>query len=253
MIRSYQEEQAYISARVQDLFSVAFRRQYAVYSPFWNEQQIALAQREIDCNRFENYRFFGGYSTSERKILGVFPFYVEPDEAVFPISALSFSIPKGYQLSHRDVLGALTALNIARDHIGDILISSQCGAFYLKQSVVPLVKQELHRIGSVGITLEKGVDLELFSQKKFHEIQGTVASLRLDAVVALIVRASREKALEMVRSGVVSLNHFPALVPNTNVHPGDLITIRGYGKFLFKDTVRPTRKGRLFLTILQFI
>lgn len=249
----YQEEQAHIIDRVHDLFEAVWQKQFALYSPFWNEQQLAYAKEEIAKNRFENYLFFGGIAESERKILGVFPSSMEPVEDRFPICAFSFAIPKGFKLCHRDVLGSLMALELKRDHIGDILMSNDYGAFFVKESVAPLIKQELHKIGCVGISLKEGVDLTALPGKQFREITGTVASLRLDAIVALIAGCSREKAVEKIKTGTVFCNYFPTLVPRTEAHPGDLISIRGYGKFLLDNSIRPTKKGRLFLTIHQYI
>lgn len=253
MTNSYKEEQDYIFTRVNDLFSIAYNKERVVFSPFWNECQIAFAKQKIDSDHLKNYIFFGGHEESERKILGVFPSYTKPDKNMFPIASFSFLVPKGYQISHRDVLGALTSLNISRDHIGDILVSDDYGVFHLKESVSTVVRQELHKIGRVGIKLNDGADYEILPKRRFKDITGAVASLRFDAVVALIAKCSREKASEKIKSGLVSINYLPVIVPKKNISPGDLITIRGIGKFKIDDCISYTKKGRRFLTIHQFV
>lgn len=253
MTNSYKEEQDYIFTRVNDLFSITYHKERVVFSHFWNERQIAFAKQKIYSKRLKNYIFFGGYEESERKILGVFPSYSKPDENTFPIASFSFAIPKGYQISHRDVLGALTSLNISRDHIGDILVSEGYGVFYLKESVAPVVRQELHKIGRVGIKLNDGVDYKILPKRCFKDITGVVASLRFDAVVALLAKCSREKAVEKIKSGLASINYIPVIVYKKEIKPGDLITIRGIGKFKIDDCVNYTKKGRIFLTIHQFV
>lgn len=253
MTNSYREERDYVFTRVNDLFSIAYYKERVVFSHFWNERQIALAKQKIDSEHLGNYIFFGGNEESERKILGVFPYSNKPDTNTFPIVSFAFAIPKGYQISHRDVLGALTALNISRDHMGDILILNDYGVFYLKESVAPVVQQELHKIGRVGIKLNCGLDNVILPRKHFKDIIGTIASLRFDAVIALIAKCSREKATEKIRSGLASINYIPIIVPKKEVKPGDLITIRGIGKFKIDDCINYTKKGRIFLTIHQFI
>ena len=47
-------------------------------------------------------------------------------------------------------------------------------------------------------------------QEKTKEIRDTVSSLRLDAVLAAMLRCSRGMAAELVTAGRVEINHLPA-------------------------------------------
>lgn len=123
----------------------------------------------------------------------------------------------------------------------------------LKEFVAPVVRQELHKIGRVGIKLNDGIDYKLLPKRRLTDITGTVASLRFDAVVALIAKCSREKALEKIKSRLVFINYLPVIVPKKNISPGDLIAIRGIGKFKIDDCISYTKKGRRFLTIHKFV
>jgi len=56
--------------------------------------------------------FWGGYEEAERKLLGLFPDYLEPDQNLFPLMPLTFFYRKEDALTHRDFLGALMSLGV---------------------------------------------------------------------------------------------------------------------------------------------
>ena len=73
----------------------------------------------------------------------------------------------------------------------------------------------------------------------------TVSSLRLDAVLAAMLRCSRGMAAELVAAGRVEINHLPASSAHAPVYPSDVFTVRGKGRFRLtalpgKSKKRPT-------------
>ena len=87
------------------------------------------------------------------------------------------------------------ACNLERDTIGDILNRlrrwRKCSSV---AHVAPVLLQEVHQIGRVGVSVTGDDPVCLSVQMDFLLIQGTIASLRADAVAALATRLSREKA-----------------------------------------------------------
>lgn len=80
------------------------------------------------------------------------------------------------------------------------------------------------------------------------------ASLRLDAVVAATLNISRGNTEKLISSGYVKLNHREVLDRSKQVGEGDLLSIRNYGRFIFKmDIGNNTRKGRLHITVEKFV
>lgn len=67
MTNSYKEEQGYIFTRVNDLFSVAYHKERVIFSPFWNERQIAFAKQKIDSDHLKSYIFSEGMRKSREK------------------------------------------------------------------------------------------------------------------------------------------------------------------------------------------
>ena len=77
----------------------------------------------------------------------------------------------------------------------------------------------------------------------------TVASLRLDSIVASAFRLSRAKAAEAIRRGLVSVNSAEALKTDMEVEEGDRIVLRGQGKVILAEVGGATRKDRIRITI----
>ena len=74
-----------------------------------------------------------------------------------------------------------------------------------------------------------------------------VTSPRIDAIVRTLAAVSREDAVELLRSGMVERNYLPALEPDIQLVPGDILSIRTVGKFRLTDSVSETRRGRIRL------
>jgi RNA-binding protein YlmH len=91
-------------------------------------------------------------------------------------------------------------------------------------------------------------------EQKFKVISSTVASLRLDCLVGTALNISRTKSVQIVKSKLVTLNYLEVSSPDYLVKQGDILAIKGYGKFLV-DTVssEPTKKGRLHIVIKKYL
>jgi len=77
--------------------------------------------------------------------------------------------------------------------------------------------------------------------------------MRLDCVVSLALNLSREKSAALIEGRQVSLNFFEEEKSSREVKVGDILSIRGYGRFLISQQGSLSKKGRLHLTISQYI
>lgn len=196
---------------------------------------------------------WGGYEGAKRQMLGVFPDYMEPDPAVFPIEPFTFHYRKSDQLTHRDFLGSLMGLQLKRETVGDILVSEGNCVLFVTDKVSPLVQNEVQKIGRVGVRVSAGIQVPISTEQRFQELVGTVASLRLDCVVAFFTGKSREKAGELIHSGMVFLNYREMAEKDVPVAPGDVITVRGYGKAQLSDQIKKTKKDRYLISLQKYI
>jgi len=77
----------------------------------------------------------------------------------------------------------------------------------------------------------------------------TVASPRLDTLVAEGFGLPRADAAALVAQGAVSLNYEPCAKPDRRVEEGDLLSVRGKGRLRLLSIGGASRKGRLFVTL----
>ena len=77
----------------------------------------------------------------------------------------------------------------------------------------------------------------------------TVQSPRLDALVAAVYKLSRGEAQKLFEKELVLVNSLPARSPSMAAKAGDIISVRGYGRFAFDGESGETRKGRVRATV----
>lgn len=241
-----------ISNMVQDVLS---SNKLTKFSVFLTEQEKITATKILNDYKFNNYLFFGGSNDCDREMLGVFAEYLEPDMEEFPICGIKILLTdKNIEtISHRDYLGALMALQIKRDVIGDIFCFDNYGVVFVKEPIKEFILSNLDKIGKTRVKLSIINGLELENTRKFIELKGTVSSLRMDCVVAFLISKSRNNASEIIKAGLVTVNSIVLTNVSKSLKSGDIITIRGKGKFILGDDIKLTKKERLFITVNQFV
>lgn len=239
--------------KISDWVYLAENKYITKFSFFLNEKQAMLCEKVLKSLKFDNYKFYGGYDKAERKVLCVYSQYDEIDYNDFPIELLTFKYRPQDKLSHRDFLGVLMSLDIARNTVGDILLDDGCAVVFLYNTVTQLVVESISKIGKVGVNISKGMPDTIIGVKDFQEIEGTVASLRLDCIVALALRVSREKARNIISSKGIDVNYMTVNKPDFLLEESDKFSIRGYGKFLFDSVNGVSQKNRFHITLKKYI
>lgn len=239
-------------ARLADLNRISEEKQIARFTAFCDERQAMIAQ-EYARQSGAKLLLFGGYQGAVRRIAGFFPSWQPFSEEAFPISAVTLGLPREASLTHRDYLGSLMALQITRESIGDILPGEGICTLFLLESVAPVVLDELRRVGSAGVRPVAGAEGFIPPEPAYRELRGTVASLRMDCLVHLLTGLAREKSAALLRAERVRRNHQTVTEAAARFEQGDVISIRGYGRFKVDSIGAPTKKGRLPVVCLQFI
>ena len=158
-------------------------------------------------------------------------------------------------LSHRDFMGGILSLGVDRAVIGDIAVLSESEALvFAAERIAPFLESELTRIGRDAVIctrLETDPSFEI--PRRFEEIPVTVASLRVDGVVKALTGKSREDAAAMVRQGLAELNYRECAEVAKEVAEGDVLSVRGFGKFIIGETAGSTRSGRLRVVCRKYL
>lgn len=201
-----------------------------------------LSPAQAAQQRNPNLIFDGGFDGAERVVA-----YIGGPREKY-IVALKLTFRPQDELSHRDVLGAVLALGLERRVLGDILVQQGQAWLVCLPHVAGFIAENLTKAGRVGLQAEKIPLNELPAlHKSLREQRGTVASLRLDGIIAEAFHCSRGAADELLRQGLVRLNHEECLKGTRLVQEGDLIAIRGKGRVKVLELGDETRKGRIWV------
>lgn len=246
-ISNRNQSDAWLRSRIEDTLFLCERRSTPAFLGFLDEAEQQAARQILTHVAPDRYLFWGGYEGAERCVLGCFPEYLMPQGEEFPLVRLALRYRAEKALTHRDVLGTLLAQGIKRETVGDILCADGLAVVFLREEIVPYIREQIDKIGGVGVRVDDAFDGPLPSTRTYKELQDTIASPRLDAVVKALLRCSREKAAQMIVSGAVSLNHLVVEEVSETVLAESVISVRGYGRFIVDQIGPPTKKGRLFL------
>lgn len=208
---------------------------------------------------------FGGYSGAERRRAFILPEFLEDSESYAEIAPFCdteaivclFVAESGYKkLSHRDYLGSVLSLGIDRSVVGDIVLSSEAGGAYIfcDGGIADFIAMELTRVGTDTVKVKRVEIGEDFAPKRaLSHVSDTVASARVDCVVAALCSLSREKAATAVRSGLVEVEYETEEAPDRVIVPPCVMSVRGYGKFIVNSLSEHTRKGRIRLDADKYV
>jgi len=198
---------------------------------------------------------WGGFPDAERRIAFFLPEYLTAED-FDPVEYLTaFQIRCRFaEIGHRDVLGSLLGLGLERWSIGDIYVSGEEAWFFCLPSVAGLISMELTRIGRNGADVrEIPLDQVTLPERHREEVRFTVSSLRLDAVLAGVFHLSRGTAAELIESGAVQLNYAVCEKTSAPVEPGDVFSLRGYGKACLREIGGKSRKDRIHLVVERYV
>lgn len=236
-----------LETRFRDLVRLCAAGGRVRFSSFLDEREALEARALVQREKNGNVLFWGGYSEAERVMLGVFPDFIRPDAAEFPIDPVTVAFRKCDRLTHRDFLGALLRTGIERSALGDLLVEEGRCVFFCRREISDFLLLQISKIGSTGVRILRGADEPLPEARRYQEWDAVIASARLDCAAAAVASASREKASAMIRSGLVQLNHETVVSPSEEVREGDTISVRGKGRFALDQIGPVTKKGRLVL------
>lgn len=248
------QEELLLRKRFIDLSRMANRRDIVTFSNFLNLNELNIFH-QMKADIESAYQLFGGYEFAERQMIAFIPdaLYYEWE---FPISCLCFvpAYPKfAEELSHRDILGALMNLGIERSRIGDIRLDGQKYYIFCEES---LTEYLLSSLGQVKHTIVTGEQVEAGLhqiEQKFELLSGIVSSNRLDNIVSFATGKSRSQSVILIQSQKVFVNERIISSNAYDCKKGDIISIRGFGKFIYDGSTGETRKGRTKINIRKYI
>lgn len=250
------EEDRYLLSRLPDLYHAAEKRAAPAFTSFLDPRQQNVADGFLKAAGLSPFTFNGGYNQAERKIIIFYPDWLSVEDYVAgpenPIVLIRVSAAA--PLTHRDYLGALLALGIKREKTGDILVDDAGCYIFLMRDMLDFTLLNFSKAGRIPLDLVQAP----LSSLKIPEVQvkiltDTVASLRLDSLVSAGFSVSRGRAQELIRAGLVSVDHAPCSDSSRMLSGGEMLSVRGEGRALFASAGALSRKGRIFIEIKRFL
>lgn len=259
------DEKSLLLARLEDALERCERGTPASIS-FLTPRQIRWAEEALrQRGAWQSAFLWGGYKDAERATLFLLPEYLlvclsaapslcEPEEVLSlledareEVTALCVTGSGFRTLSHRDYLGAILNLGLERDVLGDIAVQNDREAvLFCTATVAQFLLENLERVANDRVTCRAYCpDASFTDGRRYQPISDTVASPRLDCVVAALTNLSREAAQSAIRTGLVELEYEVEERTDLPLEPPAVLSIRGYGRYILRSFDGETRKGRL--------
>ncbi len=234
-----------------DLYNKAQKSTKPFYTKFLSPLEAAIIMNRFPKNELK-LKLFGGYDDAERQVCA---FYTYDEDLSFPLSILQIKLKaKNISPSHRDYLGSLLSMGIKREVIGDIVVEKDGSYLFCLEEIAPYITDGLLKVGGAGVTIEKVfLTDEIAIKREYQMLSSTVSSLRSDSVVASALNLARSKACELIQRGLVTHNYEQLKSVSSPIKNGDVLSVRGYGKFKILTSGNLTKKGRIHIDICKYI
>jgi RNA-binding protein YlmH len=248
-----QDEQL-LKNRFAELARRAFIRESYAYSEFLTLAEQDVLTKMAFAPGLAPFALEGGYPAAERKVACFGDerkngYAQEPPIVCVAVSPVHQKFAD--TLTHRDFLGALMALGFRRSVLGDIVVSENCGYVFCLESVAGYVAEQFTQVRrtTVRCAVTQAPDL---AAELPEPVSLAVASERADAVVAAVYKLSRNESQQLISQEKVFVNSRQIESPGFVLPPGGLVSVRGFGRFLYEGVAGETRRGRLRVSIRIF-
>jgi len=240
-------ESSAVKKRFEELYNRSYMQNYNTFTTFLNlEEQSILKQLNLPCS------FFGGYDTAERIVAG---FGEDLCNEEFPVQCLCISpVSEKFadKLTHRDFLGSLMNLGIKREMLGDIVISDKCAYLFCLEQISDYICENLIRVKHTSVKVCTCTSLPENALPEPEPVQIIVASLRIDAAVCKVFKLSRSEGSQLFLTGRVFVNSRQMNSQSHILSENDIVSVRGFGRFVFVKETGKTKKNNTVIEILKY-
>ena len=241
--------------RFRELAERSWSRGIPCYTDFLDlSEQTVLTRIRAGLPQPE-IRLFGGAEGCERVMAG-FGVLEEDGTDGFPLACVKIT-PAGLkfagEMSHRDVLGSLMSLGFERSLLGDIILREKEAWVFCAERIADYLCDGLTSVRRTSVKAsrtEAPPSGELFRTRR-EVIQ--VSSERMDALVSHAFRLSRASAQSLFPAGKVFLDGAECLRTDAEPRPGQIVSVRGMGRFRFLGAEGQSKKGKWNTVIERYV
>ncbi|HWR23142.1 MAG TPA: YlmH/Sll1252 family protein [Feifaniaceae bacterium] len=248
-------EEQRLQHRFMELAERAYSSGHYTYTNFLNLMELDMLSR-IENDLHVPHTLWGGAGDCERKLIRFGDYETCGYEEESPIACVRIrpaNVKFADALTHRDFLGAIMNLGIERETIGDIRVTETTGYVFCLNRIAPFLIGQLKKVRHTTVACGIVQALPETATASVEDISLQVASERLDAVLAHLYKLSRTEAQELFRGGRIFVNDRMQESCSCAPKAGDIISARGYGRFLYCGVSGRTKKGKLTVCVKRYV
>lgn len=238
------ENEILLKKRLVELSHRAFERGYTTYSNFLNLNEINLLK---SAKTDSPYTLYGGYENADRCVAAFGDEIFDYPIACIKVEPLQQKFAD--KLTHRDFLGALMNLGIEREMLGDIKIIDNTGYIFCLEKISKYIIENLSGIKHTSVKCQVIDETPKILNRLPDEEEYIVSSLRIDTVVSTVFKISRSAASQLVNQEKIFINSKIIYKDSVQLKENDIVSVRGYGKFIYSQTVNETKKHKIVAAI----
>lgn len=250
------QEEEFLQKRMIDLANQSYRANQFTFTDFLAPGEIDLFFQVQSKLSFVSFCLWGGQEGCDRQMIR----FGNPDELgyeeAFPIVCIEIA-PRlekfAENLSHRDYLGALMHLGLTRSMLGDIMLSGKTAYVFCHEKMAQYLVDEVDKIRHTNVVCKILSQLPEAIAPSLKEEMLIVPSLRFDGIVAKIYHLSRSQSVLLFREKKIFVNG-RCMENNSGIlKEGDVVSVRGYGKFIYEKVNHETKKGNLSVKVKRYV
>ncbi len=249
------DEDKYLVFRMLDKVDMVLKDHRVSFTDFLDPHQISVGTQIL--NKIDNisYTVNGIIDSAERKIIIVYPKYLEKESIEVPINVIKFTGDFNKEdISHRDILGSILGLGVKREKIGDIYINKGHAYIIAYKEINEYIALYMDKVSKYKVIIEEISSDEINRvEENYKLIYSTIPSLRLDVVLSAGFGVSRSSLSKKMNNDRVKVNWKPINQSSYTLSPGDMISFRGMGRIQLLEVNGKSKKDRLKVVIKRFL
>lgn len=250
------DDSEFLAKRLKELAERAERTGLFTFSPFLGMAEQDVFYRTVKPTVHAKATAFGGVGGCERVMLRFGDSEELGYEEPFPIVCLLLepTAPKfAESLTHRDYLGALMHLGMEREMLGDIVVRDKVAYLFAHERMANVIIEDLTRVRHTELRVKVAPALPEGALYRTEERLLQASGERLDGVIAKLYHISRSDALALFHRELVFVDGRACTSPAREVAEGACVSVRGYGRFIYRGFRSETKKGKLNLVVDVYV
>lgn len=252
MKKGSEKEEQQLKNRLRELADKSFRQNLFTFTGFLGlSEQDIFWKMETELS-FAAPKLWGGYEGADRVMVR----FGNPEELgyeeAYEISYIHISpLQEKFSddFSHRDFLGALMNLGLERSTLGDIRVGHREAYLYCLSTVAGFICDNLDQVRHTHVKCRLVEEVGEIPQEEPVRMEIQVASERIDGVLAKVYNQSRSEVISFFQAGKVFVDGRLCENNSRMLKGGEVINLRGFGKFVYRGMQRETRKGKLSVSV----